>query len=73
MLFRHGISAPLTHAEIVTVAAAGSVMHLRDFEGKSYKEIATILSITEEQVKINIFRARQTVKSRFLQSEAFGI
>ncbi|MBR6866726.1 MAG: sigma-70 family RNA polymerase sigma factor [Prevotella sp.] len=50
-----------------------SVMHLRDFEGKSYKEIATILSITEEQVKINIFRARQTVKSRFLQSEAFGI
>jgi len=50
-----------------------SVMHLRDFEGKSYKEIATILSITEEQVKINIFRARQTVKKRFLQSEAFGI
>jgi len=50
-----------------------SVMHLRDFEGKSYKEIATILSITEEQVKINIFRARQAVKKRFLQSEAFGI
>ena len=35
-----------------------------DFEGKSYKDIATILSMTEEQVKINIFRGRQTIKSR---------
>ena len=39
-------------------------MQLRDFEGKSYKEIATILSITEEQVKINIFRARKTIKEK---------
>ena len=39
-------------------------MQLRDFEGKSYKEIATILSITEEQVKINIFRARKTIKDK---------
>ena len=35
-----------------------SVMQLRDFEGKSYKEIAAIMDISEEQVKINIFRAR---------------
>lgn len=50
-----------------------SVMQLRDFEGKSYKEIATIMDITEEQVKINIFRARQTVKQRFLKSEDYGL
>lgn len=39
-------------------------MQLRDFEGKTYKEIATILDITEEQVKINIFRARKCIKEK---------
>lgn len=41
-----------------------SAMHLRDFEGYSYKEIATMLDMTEDQVKINIFRARQYVKTK---------
>lgn len=50
-----------------------SVMQLRDFEGKSYKEIATIMNISEEQVKVNIFRARQTVKQRFVKSEDYGL
>ena len=44
-------------------------MQLRDMEGKSYKDIATILNITEEQVKVNIFRARQTIKDRFEKIE----
>ena len=44
-------------------------MQLRDMEGKSYKDIATILNMTEEQVKINIFRARQTIKERFQKIE----
>ncbi len=39
-------------------------MQLRDFEGKSYKEIAAILDISEEQVKINIFRARKCIKEK---------
>lgn len=42
-----------------------SCMQLRDMEGKSYKDIATILDITEEQVKVNIFRARQTIREKF--------
>ena len=42
-----------------------SCMHLREMEGKSYKDIATILNITEEQVKVNIFRARQTIREKF--------
>ena len=42
-----------------------SCMQLRDIEGKSYKDIAAILDITEEQVKINIFRARQTIREQF--------
>ena len=46
-----------------------SVMQLRDFEGKSYKEIAAILEISEEQVKINIYRARQTIKQKYIQAD----
>ena len=44
-------------------------MQLRDIEGKSYRDIAQILDITEQQVKINIFRARQAVKERYLMIE----
>ena len=50
-----------------------SCLQLRDIEGKAYKEIANILSITEEQVKVNIFRARQTVKQRFQQFDRYGL
>ena len=46
-----------------------SCMQLRDIEGKSYKDIATILDITEEQVKINIYRARQTIKEQFKKAD----
>jgi RNA polymerase sigma-70 factor (ECF subfamily) len=48
-------------------------MQLRDFEGKSYKEIAQVLGISEEQVKVNIFRARQTIKQRFIETEDYGL
>ena len=50
-----------------------SCMQLRDFEGKSYKEIAAVLGITEEQVKVNIFRARQTVKQRYNEIDKYGL
>ncbi len=41
-----------------------SAMQLRDFEGYSYKEIAEMLAMTEDQVKVNIFRARQFIKTK---------
>ena len=50
-----------------------SAMQLRDFEGKSYKEIAQIMDISEEQVKVNIFRARQTIRQKFLETEEYGL
>ncbi len=50
-----------------------SVMQLRDFEDKSYKEIAEILGISEEQVKINIFRARQAIKQKYIETENYGL
>ena len=50
-----------------------SCMQLRDFEGKAYKEIAEILEITEEQVKVNIFRARQAVKQKYKKIDEYGL
>lgn len=50
-----------------------TIMQLRDIEGKSYKEIADILQITEEQVKINLFRARQKIKQRYTEIEDYGL
>ena len=48
-------------------------MQLRDFEGKSYKEIAAILDISEEQVKVSIFRARQAIRQKFIETENYGL
>lgn len=50
-----------------------TAMQLRDIEGKSYKEIALLLDMTEEQVKVNLFRARQKVKQQFLEIEGYGL
>ena len=50
-----------------------SCMQLRDFEGKPYREIAAILGITEEQVKVNIFRARQAIKTKFKEVDQYGL
>lgn len=49
------------------------IMQLRDVEGKNYKEIASLLNITEEQVKVNLFRARQKVKQQFLDIDSYGL
>ena len=48
-------------------------MQLRDMEGKAYKDIAQVMGITEQQVKVNIFRARQTIKQKFLHIEQHGL
>ena len=50
-----------------------SAIQLRDFEGKSYKEIANIMAISEEQVKINIFRARQAIRQKYIEIEKYGL
>ena len=49
------------------------IMQLRDVEGKSYKEIAEALRLTEEQVKVNLFRARQKVKQKFMNIDCYGL
>ena len=49
------------------------IMQLRDIERESYKEIAKISNLTEEQVKVNLFRARQKVKQRYLEIDEYGL
>ena len=39
-----------------------TAMQLRDIEGRTYREIADIMQISESDVKVNIFRARRTVR-----------
>lgn len=50
-----------------------SVIQLRDVEEKSYKEIAEILQLTEEQVKVTLFRARQKIKLRYNEIQNYGL
>lgn len=39
-----------------------TVVMLRDYEGYSYKEIGDITGLSEQQVKVYIYRARMTLK-----------
>lgn len=49
------------------------ILQLRDIEGKTYKEIAGILQITEDQVKVNLFRARQRIKLKYEEINDYGL
>ncbi|MCE1168500.1 MAG: RNA polymerase sigma factor [Sphingobacteriia bacterium] len=46
-----------------------SVILLRDYEGYSYEEIGQICELTESQVKVYIFRARNTLKKYIVKPE----
>ncbi len=45
------------------------VMELRDFEELSYKEIATQLDIPMNHVKVNLSRARKTIREQLIKDE----
>ena len=44
-----------------------SILQLRDVEGYSYKEIARMLDISEQQVQVYLFRARTNMKKYLLK------
>ncbi len=46
-----------------------SVVLLRDYEGYDYKEIGDITGLSESQVKVYIFRARQALKEYLVKAE----
>lgn len=45
------------------------VMHLRDIEAHSYEEIAEVLNISLDQVKVNLHRARKTIREKLIGIE----
>lgn len=45
-----------------------SVLHLRDVEGYSYKEISEITTLSVDQVKVNLYRARKSMRDKLLNS-----
>jgi RNA polymerase sigma-70 factor (ECF subfamily) len=47
-----------------------TIIQLRDIEGKSYKEIANVLSISESDVKVTLFRARNELREKILQKKS---
>ncbi|MGE0567197.1 MAG: RNA polymerase sigma factor [Bacteroidia bacterium] len=46
-----------------------TVIMLRDYEGYDYKEIGEITNLSESQVKVYIFRGRQTLKNYLVKLE----
>lgn len=50
-----------------------TVLHLRDIEGKSVRETAGLLAISEENVKVILHRARQTLRQQYLKLENYGL
>jgi RNA polymerase sigma factor (sigma-70 family) len=49
------------------------VIHLRDIEGYSYNEISDIMGIDLNQVKTNLFRARNAVREKLININAYGL
>lgn len=49
------------------------IIQLRDVEGYSYNEICEILEIDMNQVKVNLFRARKSVRENLLNANAYGL
>jgi RNA polymerase sigma-70 factor (ECF subfamily) len=58
-----GLSEILEQAFEYLPKTQKTVLILRDYEGYTYKEIAKIADLTEAQVKVYIFRARQFLKN----------
>lgn len=50
-----------------------TAMLMREIEGKTYKEIAQVMQLTESDVKINIFRARKTIREHLAKISKYGL
>ena len=49
------------------------VFHLREVEELSYREISEVLSISMEDVKVCIYRARNHIQSHLIKLDEYGI
>lgn len=46
-----------------------NILHLREIEELEYQEIAKILEISESQVKVYLFRARQFLRNKYQKND----
>jgi len=49
------------------------IYHLREIEEMPYQDIAEVLSLNLSDVKVNLHRARVTIKSSIEKIEAYGV
>lgn len=49
------------------------IIHLRDVEGYTYSEISEMLELDMNQVKVNLFRARNAVREKLMKINAYGL
>ena len=49
------------------------VIHLRDVEGYEFEEIAQILEVDEASVRVNLSRARKSIKEQLLNAMNYGV
>lgn len=49
------------------------LVRLRDIEGMSYRDIALQLSLSEDQVRVYLHRARGKIRERYLKLQHFGL
>lgn len=50
-----------------------TILQLRDIDGHSYQEIADILDIDMNDVKVNLHRARKTVREKLQNQQVYGL
>ena len=81
-MFLIGKSERLTHDERLRLVGElinslpemqRTVIQLRDIEGKSYQEVAAITGLTEANVKVTLFRARQRIRKDYEKIENYGL
>lgn len=49
------------------------IIHLRDVEGYELKDIAQILEVDEASVRVNLSRARKSIKEQLLNAMNYGV
>ena len=49
------------------------VIQLRDFQGRTYREISEIMGIDMNLVKVTLHRARQVIKKEILKLSTYGL
>ena len=50
-----------------------TILQLRDIDGHSYQEIADILDIDMNEVKVNLHRARKAVREKLQNLQVYGL